>query len=204
MSVKCIDCNKELNPANVHVKRCRQCYYSFIGNDTNKPWLNKEWLIEHYVNKKMSMASIAKLFGICSNTVESALKDKFHIKTREKNLKGENNLCWRGGKVMVNGYIHLYHPEPHDRKHKSYVPEHVLVVEKTLGRKLKSNEAVHHKNGNKLDNRQDNLQILSNSEHRSLGSKLEHFAQQIIYGELTPHFKDELLQLFTSYLSKND
>lgn len=46
--------------------------------------------------------------------------------------------------------------------------EHRLLMENYLGRKLSSSELVHHINFNRFDNRIENLQIVSRSEHKKL------------------------------------
>ena len=60
--------------------------------------------------------------------------------------------------IDSSGYISLLHEG-------RQVREHRLVAERMLGRPLKPNEHVHHKNKVKTDNRPENLEIVDNSSH---------------------------------------
>ena len=80
--------------------------------------------------------------------------------------KGEDHPNWGGGvTINTNGYRLikvLDHPNAQGGK---WVPEHRLVMEKYLKRFLTKNEDVHHINGNRLDNRLKNLEILDRQSH---------------------------------------
>lgn len=65
----------------------------------------------------------------------------------------------------TNGYVMLKMPS-HPRANKwGFVYEHRIVMEKFIGRILRSDEFVHHRNGDPTDNRLENLQLTTNSDH---------------------------------------
>ena len=79
---------------------------------------------------------------------------------------GERNPNWRGGRTVAsNGYVLVKEPESPMADARGYVYEHRLVMSRFLGRPLNKNEQVHHKNGNKLDNRLDNLEYMPSVVH---------------------------------------
>ena len=79
---------------------------------------------------------------------------------------------WKGGRcVNSQGYILIYKPDHPFSNTRGYVREHRLVMEENIGRYLEPNEAVHHINGNKSDNRIENLQLMTHSQHNSYESQ---------------------------------
>ena len=73
-----------------------------------------------------------------------------------------------GRKKNKAGYILLcIHDHPNSDRN-GHIFEHRVVVEMYCGRFLKSGEDVHHKNEIKHDNRIENLEIISHSEHTIL------------------------------------
>jgi hypothetical protein len=49
-----------------------------------------------------------------------------------------------------------------------YIREHVLVVCSAIGRQLAEGEVIHHSNGDLLDNRLENLELMSRAEHNHI------------------------------------
>jgi len=70
--------------------------------------------------------------------------------------KGEESPNWKGGWIAKNGYryanVYTY------GKHRQ-MPLHRHLMEEKLGRELGNNEHIDHINGDKLDNRLENLRV---------------------------------------------
>lgn len=131
---------------------------------------------------------VHKLCRRCSN---KAIKLK--IKGR---FTGSNNAQWKGGRrIARKGYILIWVGEddffaPMRDKRLHVVPEHRLVIAKSLGRNLHSWEIVHHKHTrylagsieDKQDNRRENLQLVTDDRHKQitiLELKIEQQAKEI-------------------------
>ena len=64
------------------------------------------------------------------------------------------------------GYVEVYRPEHPDSKSNGYIKEHRLVMETLIGRRLLPEETVHHKDGNRRNNSEDNLELWSSAHPR--------------------------------------
>ena len=80
-----------------------------------------------------------------------------------KRQHGVNNHNYNGGEFVTNaaggGYIKELAPNHPNADASGYVMQHRLVVERELGIILTSKQRVHHKNGDRKDNRPENLEL---------------------------------------------
>jgi hypothetical protein len=115
-------------------------------------------------------------------------KAKMSVALRERHrrepLLAERHPQWKGGRVMAGGYVTLLIRtlSPEDRALaepmavQGYVREHRLVAARTLERPLARTEVVHHINGEKADNRPENLAVMDRAPHQQ---EHRHLAREV-------------------------
>jgi hypothetical protein len=104
----------------------------------------------------------------CSNECSGQLKviEGKDVGTWNSNHKLEDSHNWKGGRrVRENGYVYLRVSSSKE------ILEHRHVMEQELSRKLSTEEHVHHKDEDKLNNTPVNLQVMSKPEHQSYHAK---------------------------------
>ena len=138
-----------------------------------KEYQDKEKLREVY-NEYKSMAKTAKHFGVSKKLILNYMK-RFNIPRYirpKKEVVKTVDTYHKGYIITWNGYKKVKAPVDHPYKDgKGYIMEHRLVIEKAINRYLEPYEEVHHINYDKLDNRLENLMVLTRTEHRKLHLK---------------------------------
>lgn len=86
-----------------------------------------------------------------------------------------------GRAITESGYVRVWMPEHPFAQSGSYVPEHRLVMEESLGRYLAEGETIHHKNGIRHDNRLENLELWATRHARGQRvSDLVAYAKELL------------------------
>ena len=105
-------------------------------------------------------------------------------------MAGESRIDGQGYRML---YLPM-HPSPAVRW---YAYEHRIIAERMIGRLLSPGEKVHHKNGDRLDNRPGNLEVMAGQfehahEHLALAGRMSDDEVRVLllkgytYDELRP------------------
>lgn len=89
-------------------------------------------------------------------------------------------------RVTGDGYVAVYRPDLPWAYGNGFVLEHRLVMSEHLGREIRETESVHHRNGDRSDNRLENLELWSKQHpYGARAADLVKWARELLatYGD---------------------
>lgn len=162
MSKNCINCNADLTLRAIKTtcKSCRKKETQINYIKRNKERFDEYQRIYRENNRKVcnerTKASYYKKYDEYSKKGKNWYRKKNGIpldNPPKKRKAGEGSIDAQGYKTITK----KGHPNQMDARGR--IREHVFIMSEHLGRPLFKNETVHHKNGDKLDNRIENLEL---------------------------------------------
>ena len=135
-------------------------------------------LVENYnsVSNEMLQKMIpnkSKL-GIYKKAYAIGLRKNRDIELLNRSLshKGQNAANWKGGKRNTcKGYTQVHMPGHPRADSGGYVMEHIVVFERETGVSVPLSCCIHHINGDKKDNRIENLCMMTNGAHSTFHNR---------------------------------
>ena len=167
--LNCEFCGKKYWATDSRIKKWnpRFCNEECRNKGVSSAYKFMDKIIDLYVNKEWSVNRISIYLKIGSReSIQNLLKSKkISIRERYFYTRGEKNPNYKGGYITNNGYRCI------SAGGGKQILEHRKIMSEYLKRQLNRNEHVHHLNGNKLDNRIENLAIYTPYKHGELHAK---------------------------------
>lgn len=147
---------------------------------------NDDILIDLYVNKKMFIREICRIYGLSENSSGNISLRLRKLGVDIRQMKGENHNCWKGGRISKgDNYIGIWNPNHERSDNQGYVYEHTLVIEKSIGRLPNGKEVIHHIDLDKKNNNIENLHLFNDDKehavcHRSMETLIKPLLERNI------------------------
>ena len=147
----CQQCSNEFKVKPYREKTAKYCSYEcyWKAKRGKKPWMTGK---KHKTKSKEKMSEKVK---------QAWKRGVYNKRINHEGDKTNHSL----------GYIEVKMPNHPMADKRGYVLEHRLIMAQKIGRMLKSTELVHHINGDKKDNRIENLRLLSRKNHNNIHPK---------------------------------
>ncbi len=111
----------------------------------------------------------------------------------------EKHPMWKGGRLIAGGYVRILNPDHPRANRAGYVAEHIVVMEKKIGREVLPGETIHHINGVRSDNRDENLELWDSCH----GSGQRHVEKMAFHTqEIISKASDEELRIISAAIEK--
>lgn len=132
--------------------------------------LDVKEVVRLYQDEKMDSIQVGRVMGVRGYIVRNLLREHgFKVRGRGE-AKRINAL---GRIVGRHQYLAI---KTGESRHGKML--HRYLMEQRIGRELERGEVVHHINGDKRDNRLENLQLMTNSEHMKLHRNQERIQNE--------------------------